>query len=548
MSGSFILVAQFVRACIIKESSSQGNSKRDSHREDESASEVPGKKEPGEHQGMAQSGTITLLFTDLVNSTDQLQRAGDEAGERWFRIHHKLMTDAVTAGGGEELQWLGDGMLAAFSSTADAVRCAIKVQQTARRSMAGARFEIRIGVHLGEVLRRDGGYFGMPVVTARRLCDRAEAGQILCSRMIAELLAARQTFSFHDLGELSLKGLAAPVGICEVVYRANDPAAMLNRTPFVGRGGQLQRLSAKLEQACNGRGSIAMLRGEPGIGKTRTLEEFADRARQRGAVAIRGACCEGEWQAPYGPFAEAIMEYARDANRAELGTLLGKRAPILARIAPALRELLGDIPQPVALDKEEERLRLFEAVAQFLISAAQHAPLVLILDDLHWTDRGTVAMLSHVAHFVSANPILLIGAYRDAEVDRKHHLAVALAGISRLHNFDSLELKGLQGEEVTDLLGLIGDEPPPDALVKALGGATEGNPLFVREVLLHLLEEGKILREGHGWISKFSVDELGIPEGVRLVATRRRLKLSDDANRSRTAPTNVIRAGQAPEN
>ena len=87
---------------------------------------------------MAQSGTVTLLFTDLVNSTDQLQQAGDEAGERWFRVHHKLMTNAVTAGGGEELQWLGDGMLAAFPSSADAVRCAINVQQTGRRYFACA--------------------------------------------------------------------------------------------------------------------------------------------------------------------------------------------------------------------------------------------------------------------------------------------------------------------------------------------------------------------------------------------------------------------------
>src|SRR5208282_215787 len=118
---------------------------------------------------MAQSGTVTLLFTDLVNSTDQLQQAGDEAGERWFRVHHKLMTDAVTADGGEELQWLGDGMLAAFASSADAVRCAINMQQTARRTTGGSRIEIRIGIHLGEVLRRDGGYFGTPVVTARRL-------------------------------------------------------------------------------------------------------------------------------------------------------------------------------------------------------------------------------------------------------------------------------------------------------------------------------------------------------------------------------------------
>ena len=267
---------------------------------------------------MPSSGTITLLFTDLVDSTAHLQRAGDEAGDQLFRSHHKLIKDAIEAGGGEELQWLGDGVLAAFSSAADAVRCAISMEQTARRPANGAKFEIRIGIHLGEVLRRDEGYFGTPVVTARRLCDYATPGQILCSRLIADLLSSRQAFGFRDLGEVKLKGLAVPVGICEVIYERNDPVAMLNRTPFVGRVGQLKRLEAKVKEAFNGRGSVVMLRGEPGIGKTRTLEEFGDHARQGGALVLRGACYDGEWQAPFGPFAEAIAEYDRSAPPADL--------------------------------------------------------------------------------------------------------------------------------------------------------------------------------------------------------------------------------------
>ena len=115
---------------------------------------------------MTDSGTLTLLYTDLVSSTQHLQSAGDEAGDELFRVHHKLMSDAVTAGGGQELKWLGDGMLAAFSSAADAVRCAITVQQTAGRPTAGIRFEIRVGIHMGEVLRRDGD------ISARRSWSR----------------------------------------------------------------------------------------------------------------------------------------------------------------------------------------------------------------------------------------------------------------------------------------------------------------------------------------------------------------------------------------
>ena len=400
----------------------------------------------------------------------------------------------------------------------------------AGRSPARGASKFASASTLGEVLRREGGYFGIPVVTARRLCDRASSGQILCSRLIAELLASRRTFAFRDLGNFQLKGLSAPVGICEVLYERNDPAAMLNRTPFVGRTTQLERLSATLEEAFKGRGSVAMLRGEPGIGKTRTLEEFADHARQRGATVLRGACYDGEWQRPYGAFAEAIVGYARVAPE-KFSAAIGKRAPIIARIAPAIHDAMADIPEPVSVDKEEERLRLFDAVSQFLITASQRAPLVLVLDDLHWADRGVVAMLNHVAHFVSAHSILLIGAYRDAEVDRKHPLSGALAAMSRVRNFESLSLKGLDGTELADLLEMVGDQDAPEALVKALNEATEGNPLFIREVLLHLLEEGKLLRDGHGWTSQLSVEELGIPEGVRQVIDRRVLRLSEPANR-----------------
>jgi class 3 adenylate cyclase len=155
---------------------------------------------------VGQSETITFLFTDLVDSTRQMQTVGDETAHRLFAIHRKALSEAVAATGGEELEWLGDGMLASFSSAADAVRCAISMQQRARRPVAGAHFEIRIGINLGEVSRREGGYFGTPIVIARRLCDRASAGQILCSRLVGDILSGRHTFNFHDLEAFELKG------------------------------------------------------------------------------------------------------------------------------------------------------------------------------------------------------------------------------------------------------------------------------------------------------------------------------------------------------
>jgi class 3 adenylate cyclase len=134
------------------------------------------------------SGVVTILFTDLVGSTELLARAGDEEAQRIFRAHHDLLAEAATAHGGEEVKWLGDGLMVAFASAADAVRCAIAMQQDGRRPVQGEHLAIRVGLNAGETLKEAADYFGLPVVVARRLCDRADAGQILCADVVAGLL------------------------------------------------------------------------------------------------------------------------------------------------------------------------------------------------------------------------------------------------------------------------------------------------------------------------------------------------------------------------
>ncbi len=145
------------------------------------------------------TATTTILFTDLVSSTELLQRVGDESAQRIFQAHHRLLQEAVAASGGHQVKWLGDGLMVAFPSAADAVRCAIAMQQAARRPTLGERLEVRVGLNVGEALREETDYFGTPVVVARRLCDRAEAGQILCSSLVAGLLSGRQAFSVPRL-------------------------------------------------------------------------------------------------------------------------------------------------------------------------------------------------------------------------------------------------------------------------------------------------------------------------------------------------------------
>src|SRR5262245_11661529 len=316
----------------------------------------------------AVNAPVTLLFTDLVNSTELLERVGDERAQRLLQAHHRLLKDTVAAHGGQEVKLLGDGLMTAFASAADAVRAAVTIQQAARRRAAGERLALRVGLHFGEAPREETDYFGTPVLIARRLCEQAQAGQILSSGIVVGLLAGRQAFRFTEVGVLALKGLAAPVTAYEVPYQQDDPTALLTQTPFVGRTAELAHLGQRLRDAHAGRGAVVLLEGEAGIGKTRTLEELAETARAERATVLWGRCYEGEAARPYGPFAEALSEYVRRAAAESLRADLGLGASALTRVVSELRERLPDLPEPVALQPEEERVRLLDAVVQFLLA------------------------------------------------------------------------------------------------------------------------------------------------------------------------------------
>src|SRR5712691_10744563 len=222
--------------------------------------------------------TVTILFTDLVGSTELLQRAGDERAQRIFKAHHRLLREAVEAHGGHEVKWLGDGLMVAFDSASDAVKCAIAMQQASRRPTAGERLEIRAGLNVGEAFVDESDYFGTSVVIARRLCDSGGAGAIRASDIVVRLLDGRgDDLQTKDLGALDLKGITNPVPAVEIIYD-HDPMALLRKLPFVGRDAEYETMLKKLAEARNGRGAVILLAGEPGIGKTRLTEEFCDHA------------------------------------------------------------------------------------------------------------------------------------------------------------------------------------------------------------------------------------------------------------------------------
>src|SRR5262249_4209725 len=166
--------------------------------------------------------------------------------------------------------------------------------------------------------------------------------------------------------------------------------------------------------------------------------------RAQQALVLWGRCYEGEAARPYGPFAEALSEYVRATPPDLVRADLGQGAAPLARLVPLLRERLPDLPEPEPLRPDEERTRLIDAVTQCLLAVAGRTPTVLVLDDLHWADAGTVALLRHVARFAPRAQLLVVGAYRDIEVGREHPLAHVLGVLPRETTYDQLALTGLE--------------------------------------------------------------------------------------------------------
>ncbi|MGH9036262.1 MAG: AAA family ATPase, partial [Acidimicrobiia bacterium] len=442
-----------------------------------------------ESRSPTEQAVVTLLFTDLVGSTELLSRTGDEQAQRIFRAHHDLLSEAAAAHGGQEVKWLGDGLMVAFASAAGALRAAIAMQQSSWRPVEGERLSIRVGLNAGETLRDAADYFGTAVVVARRLCDSAEGGQILCAETVAGLMAGQTGFVFTELGPLELRGVPKPVRAYELGYEAEAAERLVTQISLVGRDAELARLIGRLEEAAAGGGGLAMVLGGPGMGKTRLLDELAEQAWREGAFVLRGGCFEAEWSPPYAPFAEALEAHVASARPEELRTDLGEGAASLAQIVPAIRGVLTDVPEPVSLQPDEERFRLLDATASFLLARSRRAPVLVCLDDLQWADRGTVAMLRHTARLAPRGRVLLVGAYRDGEVEKTDALVEALGSLRREVEYDRVKLEGLAAQGVAQLLSALGGgQDVEDRVGAAWVRETEGNPLFVRELLTHLVE------------------------------------------------------------
>jgi DNA-binding CsgD family transcriptional regulator len=254
---------------------------------------------------------------------------------------------------------------------------------------------------------------------------------------------------------------------------------------FVGRTQELARLGELLARAAAGQPLLALLGGEAGVGKTRLAEQLASVARGQGVQVLGGGCVPlGEEGVPFAPVTEALRGLADQLDPAELQAVAGPAGGELGRLLPELAWGGDAAGGGVAGAGQAGQGRLFELLLGLVQRLAARAPLLLIVEDLHWADRSTRDLLAYLAIYLRSGRVLLVGTFRSDELDRLHPLRQLLGELGRNRRVQRLELPPFSRAELAQqVAGLLGADPPA-RLVDDLYARSEGNPFFAEELLL----------------------------------------------------------------
>jgi class 3 adenylate cyclase len=470
-------------------------------------------------------GTVTVLFTDLVESTRLNQQLGDEQAREVSRSIEAMARRLVEAHKGILIKEMGDGLMAAFPSARRAVTAGREIQAEMRRMHQDgldAGVAMRIGLHTGEVIAEDGDIHGETVIIAKRIEGLAPPGGVLASDTVHGVLGTARD-ELVDFGMADLKGIEAQWHLY-LVPPLEDETALVGAhepTAYVGRTAERAQLDAMVAAAAEGRGGMVLIAGEAGLGKSRLTREAVAGASRLGMMVLTGHCLDMVSPPPYQPHIDQIEQATRETTEERLRAALGENAPEVAKLMPSLRQRFDDIPPPPDLAPEQERRYMLHGVGEFIERAARNRPLVLVFEDLHWADESTLFLLRHLGPRLPEVPLLVIGTYRADELDADRPLTSAIGPLKRDVGATEIRLRRFGSDEVAAMLESRAGQPPPAELVELVVDETQGNPFFVEEVFRHLLDAGKLLDESGSWRSGFEIGETEVPQGVRLILERR---------------------------
>ena len=390
----------------------------------------------------------------------------------------------------------------------------------------------------------------------RRSGSAAERARVNVTRAIR---SAIQKISEHDapLGEL-LRICIRTGSLCSYIPNARSPIewrfaiegvapAAITATPppslpteaifahplvygtrFVGREEERARIGKCLQRAKNGEGRVVILAGPPGIGKTRTAREAGEDARRAGFIALAGNCYDREDSVPFVPVVEFLeVLLRRTPSAAAARDIFGDQAAEIARLLPQLRRIISDLPPPLQLSPEQSRRMLFNALLEFVVRQSRLNPVLLLLEDLHWADEGTLSLLVHFGRSIATMPVLVIATHRNDQIDMKPPLTKALEELSRLDVVEGIRLDGLPERAVAQMIELLRGQQPSPAFVDLIYSNTDGNPLFVQELIRDLEQN----QPDSDLLQSLEHGEVALPHSLRLVIGRRLALVSKEAMR-----------------
>jgi DNA-binding CsgD family transcriptional regulator len=298
---------------------------------------------------------------------------------------------------------------------------------------------------------------------------------------------------------------------------------------FAGRARELAALRALLPRTVGEGRRAALVAGEAGSGKSRLVRELAHELAHEGATVLYGDC-DGVVGSPYGPFATALDHLVTHVDPERLRASLGPEGGELTRLVPGLEERVGGLPRVTAADPDTERHRLHTAVTDLLIGVSSEAPILLVLEDVHWADVATLQLMRHLVRSGAQARMLLVATFRDLEVDMPVALSDALVDVYRSEGVVRVRLAGLSEDEIADFVRLTTGVQAGGDLASTIGELTGGNAFLVTELWRELIECDAIEIGPLSARITRPASELGAPTTVREVVSQRLARLSPEAN------------------
>jgi class 3 adenylate cyclase/tetratricopeptide (TPR) repeat protein/ketosteroid isomerase-like protein len=487
---------------------------------------------PGLADGAVARKVVTIVFADLIGSTALHERLDAESTRGVMDRYYQVLRAPVEAHGGRVVKLLGDGLLAAFGvprvaedDAIRAVRAAVGMQQAFRRladdqaGLVGA-IGLRVAVNSGEVVVSpdQAEVVGDPVNVAARLQQEAADGDVIVGESTRRLVGELVTLA--PLGTFALKGRTERVAAYRVV--SLDRPAGAAAIPFVGRDEELGRLARAYGAAVAAPGGrLVVILGSPGLGKSRLVGEFARRLGAEATVLI--ASCEAAGGATFAPLARALRAFLGVDDGADADAL---RAAALqatpgddadrARIASGIASLLAGTP---ATPEET-----FFVVRRLLTALSTTRPVVLAIDDLQWAEPLLLDLVEHLVQWSGGAPLLVLGAARPELRDARASLTLPGGLVS-----DVVTLAGLDAGAATRLAAhVIGADVLPAAVAGRVLAASEGNPLFVGELVRMLVDDGALKREGDRWTVGVELAQLEMPPTIHALLAARIERLAPE--------------------